>query len=260
MFNNWNKKKKYHEILFFTNGVIDKIVFNRPYYRNSFSPLTIFEAINALNISLNDNRIKIVIFSGFGNLSFCSGGDQNYKTQEGYTDSSGVSRLNVLDLQRLIRSSPKPTIALIKGSSVGGGNILQLLCDLTIASDNSYFKQTGPIVGSFDGGFGCSYLSRVIGHKRAKDFWFCCRKINSYQALDIGMINYVFPLKDLEQETLKICDSLLNHSMISLKCLKASLNADCDGQYGLQELAGCATLLYYQNNDSKIRKKKFINL
>lgn len=255
----WTLKKKFKEVLYYYNNKISKIIINRPNYRNSFTPLTIFELYESFIYSLEDKNTGVIILTGNNNLSFCSGGDQNYKFNEGYLDSFGISRLNVLDLQRLIRSSFKPVIAVVCGGAVGGGNILQLLCDITIASDNSYFMQTGPKVGSFDGGFGASYLSRVIGQKRARDFWFNCRIYNAYQALDYGLINYVFPLKNIEKEVLKICKNILNHSKLSIRCLKASLNADCDGQYGLQELAGCTTMLFYKSKDSKDRKKKFLN-
>lgn len=254
----WILKKKFKEVLYFSNNEISKIVINRSDYRNSFTPLTIFELYEAFIYSLEDKNIGIIILTGSDKLSFCSGGDQNYRYNEGYLDNFGINRLNVLDLQRLIRSSFKPVVAVVCGGAVGGGNILQLLCDITIASDNSYFMQTGPKVGSFDGGFGACYLSRVIGQKRARDFWFTCRIYNSYQALDFGLINYVFPLKYIEKETLKICNNILKHSKLSIRCLKASLNADCDGQYGLQELAGCATLLFYNSRDSKNRKNNYI--
>jgi len=200
----------------------------------------------------------VVILTGAGDKAFCSGGDQRIRGESGYIDEQGAARLNVLDLQRQIRTLPKPVIAMVAGYAIGGGHVLHMVCDLTIAADNAVFGQTGPKVGSFDGGFGASYMARIIGQKKARELWFLCRQYSAAAALDMGLVNCVVPLDQLETETLKWCEEILDKSPLALRCLKSALNADCDGQAGLQELAGNATLLFYQTEEAQEGKRAFI--
>lgn len=254
----WEQTKQFTDILYEKSEGIAKITINRPEVRNAFRPLTVEEMKNAFADARDDASIGVVILTGFGGLAFCSGGDQRIRKEAGYADDSGVHRLNVLDLQRQIRTLPKPVIAMVAGYAVGGGHVLHMMCDLTIAADNAIFQQTGPKVGSFDGGYGASYMARIIGQKKAREFWFLCRQYNAQQALDMGLINTVVPLDDLEQETIKWCKEILMHSPIALRCLKAALNADCDGQAGLQELAGNATMLFYMTEEGQEGKNAFL--
>ncbi|MFA7330898.1 MAG: 1,4-dihydroxy-2-naphthoyl-CoA synthase [Candidatus Delongbacteria bacterium] len=230
---------------------IARLTINRPERHNAFRPLTVSELRRALDLAREDSRVGVVILTGAGDRAFCSGGDQKIRGDAGYADEGGVERLNVLDLQREIRSCPKPVVAMVAGWAIGGGHVLHLVCDLTIAADNARFGQTGPKVGSFDGGFGASYLARVVGQKKAREIWFLCRQYDARQALEMGLVNTVVPLEHLEEETLQWCREMLAHSPLALRCLKSALNADCDGQAGLQELAGNATLLYYMSAEAQ---------
>ena len=252
------KTKIYTDIIYEKAEGIAKITINRPEVRNAFRPLTIKEMQHAFEDARNDCDIGVVILTGEGGLAFCSGGDQRIRHEAGYRDDDGIDRLNVLDLQRQIRTLPKPVIAMVAGYAVGGGHVLHMMCDLTIAADNAIFQQTGPKVGSFDGGYGASYMARIIGQKKAREFWFLCRAYNAKQALEMGLINAVVPYDQLLEETISWCKEILAHSPIALRCLKSALNADCDGQAGLQELAGNATLLFYMSEEAQEGKKAFI--
>jgi len=241
---------------------IAKIVINRPEVRNAFRPETVREMQAAFADARDDSDIGVVILTGKGREAFCSGGDQRIRGKGGYVGSDGVPRLNVLDLQRQIRSLPKPVVAMVAGYAIGGGHVLHMICDLTIAADNARFGQTGPKVGSFDGGYGASYMARIVGQKKAREIWFLCRQYDARQALEMGLVNRVVPYEQLEAETIQWCREMLDNSPIALRCLKAALNADCDGQAGLQELAGNATLLYYlseegqEGRDAYLEKRK----
>ncbi|HOX24277.1 MAG TPA: 1,4-dihydroxy-2-naphthoyl-CoA synthase [Candidatus Krumholzibacteria bacterium] len=237
---------------------IAKITICRPEVRNAFRPLTVQELRRALDLAREDPAIGVVILTGEGDQAFCSGGDQRIRGDAGYVDEAGVHRLNVLDLQREIRACPKPVVAMVAGYAIGGGHVLHLVCDLTIAADNARFGQTGPKVGSFDGGFGSSYLARVVGQKKAREIWFLCRQYDAAQALAMGLVNAVVPLAQLEAETVQWCREMLAHSPLALRCLKSALNADCDGQVGLQELAGNATLLYYMTAEGQEGRDAFV--
>jgi naphthoate synthase len=255
----WNNVKKFHDIKYHKSNGIAKITINRPEVRNAFRPLTVFEMRESLSNARDDTEIGVIILTGEGNLAFCSGGDQRIRGDAGYKDEKGIDRLNVLDLQRDIRTCPKPIIAMVAGYAVGGGHVLHMLCDITIAADNAIFQQTGPKVGSFDGGYGASYMARIIGQKKAREIWFLCRQYDAKSALDMGLINKVVLLEKLEIETVLWCNEILKNSNIAIRCLKAALNADCDGQAGLQELAGCATRLYYMSDEGKEGLKAFLN-
>jgi naphthoate synthase len=237
---------------------IAKITINRPEVRNAFRPLTVKEMIRAFDDARDDENIGVVILTGEGKEAFCSGGDQRVRGEGGYVGDDGIPRLNVLDLQRQIRSLPKPVVAMVAGYAIGGGHVLHVVCDLTIAADNARFGQTGPRVGSFDGGFGSSYLARIIGQKKAREIWFLCRQYDAKQALDMGLVNTVVPVDQLEEETVKWCREMLELSPIALRFLKSAMNADCDGQAGLQELAGNATLLYYLSEEGKEGKNAYL--
>lgn len=237
---------------------IAKISINRPEVHNAFSPETIVELQKAFSDARDDAQIGVVILTGVGGKAFCSGGDQRVRGHGGYVGGDGLARLNVLDLQRQIRTLPKPVIAMVAGYAIGGGHVLHLVCDLTIAADNAIFGQTGPKVGSFDGGYGASYLARVVGQKKAREIWFLCRQYGAEEAMAMGLVNKVVPFADLESETTAWCQDILKHSPIALRCLKASLNADCDGQAGLQELAGNATLLFYLTEEGKEGQRAFL--
>lgn len=249
--------KQYDEILFDRSDHIAKITINRPEKRNAFTPKTIEELIDAFTICRDDATIGVIVFTGAGDLAFSSGGDQGVRGNGGYVGSDHVPRLNVLDLQRLIRIIPKPVIAMVKGWSVGGGNVLQLVCDLTIAADNAKFGQTGPKVGSFDAGYGSGLLADVIGQKRAKEVWFLGHFYSAEEALQMGWVNKVVPLADIEEETLKWCDELLTKSPTALRFIKASMNAATDGLAGLQQLGGDATMLFYTSNEAKEGRDAF---
>jgi naphthoate synthase len=237
---------------------IAKITIQRPEVRNAFRPLTVSEMSRAFADARDDPGIGVVILTGAGDLAFCSGGDQRVRGDAGYIGADGVARLNVLDLQRQIRTLPKPVIAMVAGYAIGGGHVLHLMCDLTICADNARFGQTGPKVGSFDGGYGASYMARIVGQKKAREIWFLCRQYDAKQALEMGLVNAVVPLERLETETLGWCREILANSPIALRCLKAALNADCDGQAGLQELAGNATLLFYMTEEGREGKQAFL--
>ncbi|MBL8632961.1 MAG: 1,4-dihydroxy-2-naphthoyl-CoA synthase [Myxococcales bacterium] len=241
-----------------TDDGIAKITINRPEVRNAFRPLTVKELSTAFNDARDDADIGVVILTGEGPDAFCSGGDQRVRGHGGYVGEDGIPRLNILDVQRQIRTIPKPVIAMVAGYAIGGGHVLHLLCDLTIAADNARFGQTGPKVGSFDGGYGASYMARIVGQKKAREIWFLCRQYDAKQALEMGLVNTVVPLAELEQETLKWSREMLQNSPTALRFLKAALNADCDGQAGLQELAGSATLLYYLTEEGREGKEAFL--
>lgn len=238
---------------------IAKITINRPEVRNAFRPRTVKEMRLALNDARDDARIGAIILTGAGDMAFCSGGDQRIRGDAGYRDEEdGVHRLNVLDLQREIRACPKPVVAMVNGYAIGGGHVLHVVCDLSIASERAIFGQTGPKVGSFDGGYGASYLARIIGQKKAREIWFLCRQYDAKQALEMGLVNAVVPHEELEAETIKWCREMLQLSPLALRCLKAAFNADCDGQAGLQELAGNATLLFYMTEEGQEGRNAFL--
>ncbi|MBS1148770.1 MAG: menB [Myxococcaceae bacterium] len=250
--------KKFEDVRYEKWDGIAKITINRPEVRNAFRPQTLFELQAAFTDAREDSKVGVVILTGEGDHAFCSGGDQRVRGAEGYVGADGVPRLNVLDLQKQIRSLPKPVVAMVAGFAIGGGHVLHLVCDLSIAADNARFGQTGPKVGSFDGGFGASYLASVVGQKKAREIWFLCRQYDAQQALQMGLVNTVVPLKDLEAETVKWCQEMLAHSPLSLRLLKSSFNAALDGQAGIQELAGNATLLYYMSEEAQEGKRAYL--
>jgi naphthoate synthase len=259
----WEIVKEYEDIIYQKWQGIAKITINRPHKRNAFRPKTVFELYDAFCEAREDHQTGVVLFTGAGphtdgKYAFCSGGDQGVRGKAGYIGDDGVPRLNVLDLQRLIRSMPKVVIALVAGYAIGGGHVLHLVCDLTIAADNAIFGQTGPKVGSFDGGFGSSYLARIVGQKKAREIWYLCRQYTAQQALDMGLVNTVVPVEQLESEGIQWAQEILEKSPLAIRCLKAAFNADCDGQAGLQELAGNATLLYYMTEEGTEGKQAFL--
>ena len=255
----WEKIKDFDDInLESTKDGVAKLTINRPEVRNAFRPKTVSEMLSALDIVNESSEIGVLIITGYGDKAFCSGGDQKVRGDAGYLGDDGVPRLNILEVQKRIRSLPKPVIAMVAGYAIGGGHVLHVVCDLTIAADNAIFGQTGPKVGSFDGGLGSSYLARIVGQKKAREIWFMCRQYDAKQALDMGLVNTVVPLSKLEDETLNWARQILEHSPIALRCLKSALNADCDGQMGLLDLAGNATLLYYMSEEAKEGKKAFL--
>ncbi len=254
----WHEALKFDDIKYHKLDGIAKITINRPRVRNAFRPQTVFEMSQALNAARDDEKIGVIILTGEGKEAFCSGGDQRVRGDAGYKDSKGIHRLNVLDFQRQIRTCPKPVIAMVAGYAIGGGHILHLLCDLTIAADNAIFGQTGPKVGSFDGGYGASYMARIVGQKKAREIWFLCRQYNARQALEMGLVNAVVSYKKLEAETIRWCKEILANSPMAIRCLKAALNADCDGQAGLQELAGNATMLFYMTEEGQEGRNAFL--
>ena len=258
--NYWKSCGSYTDINFEkSNEGIAKITINRPEVRNAFRPLTVREMRGALNDAREDTKIGVIILTGEGEKAFCSGGDQRIRGSAGYEDSeTGHLRLNVLDFQREIRTCPKPVVAMVAGYAIGGGHVLHVMCDLTIAADNAIFGQTGPKVGSFDGGYGSSYLARMVGQKKAREIWFLCRQYTAQQALEMGMVNTVVPLEKLEEETLQWSREMLLHSPMALRCLKSALNADCDGQAGLQELAGNATMLFYMSEEGQEGRNAYL--
>lgn len=255
----WQSIGEFEDILYHTSGDgIAKITINRPEVRNAFRPQTIKELQRAFDLARDDESIGVIILTGQGGDAFCSGGDQRVRGVGGYVGGDGIPRLNVLDLQRQIRTLPKPVVAMVAGYAIGGGHVLHLVCDLTIAADNARFGQTGPKVGSFDGGYGSSYLARIVGQKKAREIWFLCRQYDAQQALTMGLVNTVVPLARLEAETVQWCREMLQHSPLALRCLKSALNADCDGQAGLQELAGNATLLFYMTEEGREGHKAYL--
>jgi naphthoate synthase len=252
----WKSVGKYDDILYHKAGGMARITINRPEKRNAFRPQTVAEMHAALLDAREDQSIGVVFLTGAGpakdgKYAFCAGGDQSVRGHGGYIDGQGVPRLNVLEVQKLIRSMPKVVIALVAGYAIGGGHVLHVMCDLTIAADNAIFGQVGPKMGSFDGGFGSSYLARMVGQKKAREIWFLCRQYNAQEALDMGLINRVVPVKDLEAEGVAWAQEILQRSPLAIRCLKAAFNAELDGQSGIQELAGNATMLYYMTEEAK---------
>jgi naphthoate synthase len=254
----WKSAKTYDDILYEKAEGIAKITINRPDVRNAFRPKTVREMIEAMDEAREDPEVGVVILTGAGDEAFCSGGDQRVRGSAGYVGDDQVPRLNVLDLQKRIRALPKPVIAMVAGFAIGGGHVLHIVCDLTIAAENARFGQTGPKVGSFDGGFGSSYLARIVGQKKAREIWFLCRQYDAQQALAMGLVNTVVPLERLEEETVAWCREILHMSPLALRCLKSALNADCDGQAGLQELAGNATLLFYMTEEAQEGRNAYV--
>lgn len=254
----WKEIKKYQDILFEFHEGIAKITINRPQVRNAFTPTTTMEMSDAFRISREDPKIRVVVLTGAGDKAFCSGGDQNVKGKGGYVGPDGVPRLNILDVQKQIRSIPKPVIAMVNGFAIGGGHVLHLVCDLSIASENAIFGQTGPRVGSFDAGLGASYMARCIGQKKTREIWFLCRKYNAQEALDMGLVNKVVPFDKLEEEVVAWGKEIMKLSPLAIRLIKAGLNAELDGQIGIQELAGDATLLYYLTDEAQEGKNAFL--
>jgi len=255
----WTPAATFTDLLYDkTDDGIARITINRPEVRNAFRPLTVKELLLALELAHEDPSVGVIILTGAGPHAFCSGGDQKVRGEAGYVGEDGVPRLNILDVQKKIRSLPKPVIAMVAGYAIGGGHVLHVVCDLTIAADNARFGQTGPKVGSFDGGLGSSYLARIVGQKKAREIWYLCRQYDAQQALDMGLVNAVVPLERLEEETVAWAREILQHSPLALRCLKAALNADCDGQIGLLDLAGNATLLYYMSEEAQEGKNAFL--
>lgn len=254
----WKTITTYKEILFQYYNGIAKITINRERYRNAFTPTTITEISKALLYSRECQDIAIIVLTGAGNKAFCSGGDMHVKGLGGYIGEDGIPRLNVLDVQKQIRSLPKPVIAMVNGYAIGGGHVLHVVCDLSIASENAIFGQTGPRVGSFDAGFGSSYLARIVGQKKAREIWFLCRQYSAQEALEMGLINSVVPLEHLEDEVVRWAEIMMQHSPIALRMIKAGLNAELDGQAGIQELAGDATMLYYLTDEAQEGGKAFL--
>lgn len=258
----WKKVKDYNDIIYEKMDGIAKITINRPEKRNAFRPETVFEMYEAFSDAREDQTIGVILFTGYGpakdgKYAFCSGGDQSIRGDMGYVGKDGVPRLNVLDLQKLIRSIPKVVIALVAGYAIGGGHVLHVICDLTIAADNAIFGQTGPKVGSFDGGLGSSYLARIVGQKKAREIWYLCRQYNAKEALDMGLVNKVVPVDKLEEEGIIWANEILQHSPMAIRVLKSAFNAELDGQSGIQELAGNATLLYYMSEEAQEGKKAY---
>jgi naphthoate synthase len=247
----WQTAGEYSDILYEKAEGIAKITINRPEVHNAFRPETTQQLIHAFAQAREDGEVGVIILTGQGDQAFCSGGDQRVRGAKGYVGGDKVPRLNVLDLQRDIRTLPKPVIAMVAGYAIGGGHVLHVVCDLTIAADNAKFGQTGPKVGSFDGGFGASYLASIIGQKKAREIWYLCKQYGAQEALDMGLVNKVVPVAELEAETVDWCRQILQHSPLALRCLKASFNAALDGQAGVQELAGNATLLFYMSEEAQ---------
>jgi naphthoate synthase len=259
----WTRVREYEDIIYEHQDGIARITINRPEKRNAFRPKTVNEMIDAFTHAREDSRVGVVLLTGAGphsdgKYAFCSGGDQSIRGKAGYVDDHGIPRLNVLDLQRLIRTMPKVVIALVAGYAIGGGHVLHVVCDLSIAADNAIFGQTGPMVGSFDGGFGSSYLARCVGQKKAREIWYLCRQYTAEEALQMGLVNKVVPVDQLENEGVTWAKEILSKSPLAIRCLKSALNADCDGQAGLQELAGNATLLYYLTEEGSEGHSAFL--
>lgn len=254
----WKPVKEYQEILFQKFDSIARISINRPHVHNAFTPLTVKEMIDAMNICRDDSDVRVIILTGEGGKAFCSGGDQSVRGHGGYVGTDTVPRLNVLDLQRIIRTIPKPVIASVAGWAIGGGHVLHVVCDLSIAAENARFGQTGPKVGSFDGGFGASYLARIVGQKKAREIWYLCDQYDAQEALDMGLVNKVVPLEHLEETTVEWARKIIAKSPLAIRMLKSSFNAELDGQAGIQELAGNATLLYYLSDEAKEGKNAFL--
>ena len=263
MGHNWEEAKKYSDITYHKMDGIARIAFDRPEVRNAFRPETVLELHEALLDAREDSKVGVVLLTGNGpakdgKYAFCSGGDQKIRGDQGYVGKDGVSRLNILDVQKLIRSIPKPIIALVAGYAIGGGHVLHVICDLTIAADNAVFGQTGPKVGSFDGGFGASYLARMVGQKRAREIWYLCRKYNADEAFQMGMVNKVVPVEELENEGVQWAREILQMSPLAIRLLKSAFNAELDGQAGIQELAGNSTLLYYMSEEAQEGRNAYV--
>jgi naphthoate synthase len=254
----WERRRDYTDVIYEVGEGIARITINRPEVRNAFRPRTTFELMDAFAAAREDPSVGVVLFTGAGTKAFCSGGDQKVRGDAGYVGDDGVPRLNVLDLQRQIRTLPKPVIAVVAGYAIGGGHVLHVVCDLTIAADNAIFGQTGPKVGSFDGGYGAGYLARIVGHKKAREIWYLCRQYNAQQALDMGLVNTVAPLEDLEIEAVTWAREILAKSPLALRMLKAAFNADTDGLAGIQQLAGDATLLYYMSEEAQEGRNAYV--
>jgi naphthoate synthase len=254
----WVPVKEYKEILFHKFEGIARISINRPHVHNAFTPLTVQEMIDAMLICREDADVRVIILTGEGGKAFCSGGDQSVRGHGGYVGEDTTPRLNVLDLQKIIRSIPKPVIAAVAGWSIGGGHVLHVVCDLSIAAENARFGQTGPKVGSFDGGFGASYLARVVGQKKAREIWYLCDQYDATDALNMGLVNKVVPLEALEDTYVEWARKIAQKSPLAIRMLKSSFNAELDGQAGIQELAGNATLLYYLSDEAKEGKNAFL--
>lgn len=259
----WETVKEYQDILYEKYNGIAKVTINRPHKRNAFRPETVFEMYEAFCDAREDPKVGVVLLTGAGphsdgKYAFCSGGDQSIRGDAGYVGGDGVPRLNVLDLQKLIRSMPKVVIALVSGYAIGGGHVLHVICDISIASENAIFGQTGPKVGSFDGGFGSSYLARIVGQKKAREIWYLCRQYNAQEAYEMGLVNKVVPQEQLEDEGVQWASEVMEKSPLAIRCLKSAFNAELDGQAGIQELAGNATLLYYLSEEGSEGKKSFL--
>ncbi len=254
----WKQVKEYKEILFHKYEGIARISINRPEKHNAFTPLTVQEMIDAMYLCREDQEVGVIILTGEGGNAFCSGGDQSVRGHGGYVGKDTVPRLNVLDLQKMIRSISKPVIAAVAGWAIGGGHVLHVVCDLSIAAENARFGQTGPKVGSFDGGFGASYLARIVGQKKAREIWYLCDQYDAQEALDMGLVNKVVPLDKLEETYVAWARKILKKSPLAIRMLKSSFNAELDGQAGIQELAGNATLLYYLSEEAKEGKNSFL--
>ena len=254
----WERSGDYGDIIYEAAEGIAKITINRPEVRNAFRPKTLFELSDAFNVARDDPGIGVIIFTGQGPDAFCSGGDQRVRGDDGYVDDKGIGRLNVLDLQVQIRRLPKPVIAMVAGYAIGGGHVLHIVCDLTIAADNARFGQTGPKVGSFDGGYGAGLLARIVGHKKAREIWYLCEQYDAEEALTMGLVNKVVPLEHLERETVAWAKRILQMSPLALRLLKAAFNADTDGLAGVQQLAGDATLLYYMSEEAQEGRNAYI--
>jgi naphthoate synthase len=259
----WKEVKKYQDIIYEKMDGVAKITINRPEVRNAFRPETVIEMYDAFSDAREDQELGVILLTGYGpakdgKYAFCSGGDQRIRGDKGYVGADGVPRLNVLDLQKLIRSIPKVVIALVAGYAIGGGHVLHVVCDLTIAADNAIFGQTGPKVGSFDGGFGSSYLARIVGQKKAREIWYLCKEYDAIEAEKMGLVNKVVPVDELEEEGVKWANQILKHSPMAIRVLKSSFNAELDGQAGIQELAGNATLLYYMSEEAQEGKKAYL--
>ncbi|QHJ71776.1 1,4-dihydroxy-2-naphthoyl-CoA synthase [Planococcus halotolerans] len=253
----WVTERTYEDIKYEIYNGIAKITINRPEVRNAFRPKTVHELIDAFSRARDNSGVGVIVLTGEGEKAFCSGGDQSVRGHGGYVGEDEIPRLNVLDLQRLIRVIPKPVVAMVAGYAIGGGHVLHVVCDLTIAADNARFGQTGPRVGSFDAGYGSGYLARIIGHKKAREIWYLCRQYDAQEALDMGLVNTVVPYEQLEDETVKWCEEMLEMSPTALRFVKAAMNADTDGLAGLQQMAGDATLLYYTTDEAKEGRDAF---
>ncbi len=263
MESNWEKVKDYTDIIYQKMDGIARIAINRPEVRNAFRPETVLELSDAFNDAREDSEIGVILLTGEGpakdgKYAFCSGGDQKIRGDKGYVGKDGVPRLNILDVQKQIRSIPKPVIALVAGYAIGGGHVLHVMCDLTIAAENAIFGQTGPMVGSFDGGFGVSFLARMVGQKRAREIWYLCKQYNAQEAFQMGMVNKVVPIEELENEGVAWAREILQKSPLAIRLLKSAFNAELDGQAGIQELAGNATLLYYMSDEAQEGKNAYV--